>query len=41
LKQLAASQSAVADTVLLVVKFVTIWPSAKLLAKRDISDRLV
>jgi hypothetical protein len=41
LKQLAASQPAVEDPVLLVVKFVAIRPSAELLAKRDISDRLV
>ena len=41
LKQLTASQLAVEDMVLLVVELVTIWPSAKLLAKRDISDRPV
>lgn len=41
LKQLAASQLAVEDMVLLIVELVTIWPSAKLLAKRDIFDRLV
>ncbi len=40
LKPLAASQLAVEDVVLLIVELVTIWPSAKLLAKRDIFDRL-
>lgn len=38
LKQLAASQPTVEDMVLLVVEFVTIRPSAKLPAKRDIFD---
>ena len=42
LKQLAASQLAVEDIVLLHrVELVTIWPYAKLLAKRGIFDRLV
>jgi hypothetical protein len=38
LKHLAASQPTVEDMVLLVIEFVTIWSTPKLLAKRDVSD---
>jgi len=38
LKHLATSQPTVEDMVLLVIEFVTIWSTTKLLAKRDVSD---
>jgi hypothetical protein len=38
LKLLTASQPVVADMVLLVIEFITIWATAKFLAERDVSD---